>query len=135
MGIFTKKAKYDIIFQRLVDLINSKKYKMTYSENKTGYNLAVFETKDTKIEVEVFRAGGQAARTPGAWGGFIIEVGPKMCYIEIKVYPKGLFTRLTKSKTWKFKLNSDEYVDDNLKIKDTKILDRILNGYLKDANL
>jgi hypothetical protein len=64
-------------------------------------------------------------------------LGPQRVTIEFEVvYKEGKFLGIgKKSKKFEFTMNADEYIDDELKVKDEEAFLEVLNGYLKAIGL
>ena len=69
----------------------------------------------------------------GTIGNIANTLGPQRVKIEfILVYKEGGFLGKGKeSKRFEFNLNADEYIDNQLKVKDETALPNIFNGYWK----
>ena len=134
----TGQSKDDAIAEKVFDFFSSKGLPSTKGLRGRGagdYHYRKFESNVSGVkalEIKVSRIG-----TSGGIGGTIGNIantlGPQRVKIElILVYKEGGFLRKGKeSKRFEFNLNADEYIDNQLKVKDETALLKIFNGYWK----
>lgn len=73
----------------------------------------------------------------GTIGDISRALGPQRVKIEFELVTKegGFLGKGKKSKRFEFNLNADEYIDDELRVKDEAVFQKILNGYLRTLGL
>ena len=134
----TGQSKDDAIAEKVFDFFSSKglpSKKGLRGRGAGDYHYRKFESNVSGVkalEIKVSRIG-----TSGGMGGTIGNIaktlGPQRVKIElILVYKEGGFLGKGKeSKRFEFNLNADEYIDNQLKVKDETALLKIFNGYWK----
>ena len=134
----TGQSKDDAIAEKVFDFFSSKglpSKKGLRGRGAGDYHYRKFESNVSGVkalEIKVSRIG-----TSGGIGGTIGNIantlGPQRVKIEfILVYKEGGFLGKGKeSKRFEFNLNADEYIDNQLKVKDETALPNIFNGYWK----
>ena len=135
----TGQSKDDAIAEKVFDFFSSKglpSKKGLRGRGAGDYHYRKFESNVSGVkalEIKVSRIG-----TSGGMGGTIGNIaktlGPQRVKIElILVYKEGGFLGKGKeSKRFEFNLNADEYIDNQLKVKDEPALLKIFNGYWKN---
>ena len=134
----TGQSKDDAVAEKLFDFFSSIGFPSKKGLRGRGagdYHYRKFESNVSGVkalEIKVSRIG-----TSGGVGGTIGNIaktmGPQRVKIEfILVYKEGGFLGKGKeSKRFEFNLNADEYIDNQLKVKDETALLKIFNGYWK----
>jgi hypothetical protein len=134
----TGQSKDDAIAEKVFDFFSSRGFPSKKGLRGRGagdYHYRKFESSVSGVkalEIKVSRIG-----TSGGIGGTIGNIaktlGPQRVKIEFElVYKEGGFLGKGKeSKKFEFNLNADEYIDDELRVKDEAAFLKILNGYLK----
>ena len=135
----TGQSKDDAIAEKIFDFFSSKGFPSKKGLRGRGagdYHYRKFESQVAGVkalEIKVSRIG-----TSGGIGGNIGNItktlGPQRVKIEfILVYKEGGFLgKGRESKRFEFNLNADEYIDNQLKVKDETALQKIFNGYWKN---
>ena len=134
----TGQSKDDAIAEKIFDFFSSKGFPSKKGLRGRGpgdYHYRKFESQVAGVkalEIKVSRIGTSGG-IGGTIGNIAKTIGPQRVKIEfILVYKKGGFLGKGKeSKRYEFNLNADEYIDDELKVKDETALQKIMNGYLK----
>lgn len=142
--VMAGRTKDDVIAERIFELFS----RMGFSSRKglTGrgggdYHYRKFESPIDDFKAVKVRVSRKAGWRPSVIGGPIGEIGealgPQRVVIEFEViYKEGKFLGIgKKSKKFEFTMNADEYIDDELKVKDEKAFQEALNGYLKAIGL
>ena len=77
--------------------------------------------------------GGMGGQLGSTIGNISRTLGPQRVKIEIIRITKegGFLGKGKESKKFEFNLNADEYIDDELRVKDEEAFQKVLNGYLK----
>jgi len=139
----TGQSKDDLIAERIFDLFSSKGFPSEQGLRGRGagdYHFRRFEShvEGVKaVEVKVSRIGASGWRTGGQIGSAIGDlrdaIGPQRVKIEFELVSKegGFLGRGKESKRYEFNINADEYIDDELRIKDEAAFQKVLNGYMK----
>jgi len=138
----TGRAKDDVIAEKIFDLFSSRGFpskKGLRGRGEGDYHYRKFESpfeglKAVEVKVSRRGAGGwRAGGIEGTIGDIAKALGPQRVRIEFElVYKEGGFLgRGKESKRFEFGLNADEYIDDELMVKDEAAFQKVLNGYLK----
>ena len=134
----TGQSKDDAIAEKIFDFFSNRGFPSNKGLRGRGpgdYHYRKFESNIPgvkAVEIKVSRMG-----TSGGLGGTIGNLsrvlGPQRVKIEfILVYKEGGFLGKGKeAKRFEFNLNADEYIDDELKVKEEAAFQKLLNGYLK----
>jgi len=134
----TGQSKDDAIAEKVFDFFSSRGFPSKKGLRGRGpgdYHYRKFESQVAGVkalEIKVSRIG-----TSGGIGGTIGNIaktlGPQRVKIEFIVVHKegGFLGKGKEAKRYEFNLNADEYIDDELKVKDDAAFQKILNGYLK----
>lgn len=133
-------SKDEVLADALFTFISSKGGLMKNSTRKADLHLANFELGNRMLDVRVQRRGGRnSPRTRVGGVGINLAAGfmPTMCDITFKVYDKGtgFFSRIFSGQKQKFVMNVDEYIDDNLRVKDPAAFNAKLLEYLKSTGI
>ena len=138
----TGQSKDDAIAEKVFDFFSSRGFPSKKGLRGRGpgdYHYRKFESQVAGVkalEIKVSRIG-----TSGGIGGTIGNIaktlGPQRVKIEFIVVHKegGFLGKGKEAKRYEFNLNADEYIDDELKVKDNAAFQKILNGYLKTIGL
>lgn len=138
----TSRAKDDVIAEKIFDFFSSRGFpskKGLRGRGEGDYHYRRFESPfegPKAVEVKVSRRGAGGARAGGV-GGTISNIsktlGPQRVRMEFELVHKegGFLGRGKESKKFEFSLNADEYIDDELKVKDEAAFQKVLNGYFK----
>ena len=136
------RSKDDVIAEKIFDLFSSRGFsskKGLRGRGEGDYHYRIFESPVEglkAVEVKVSRRGSGGWRAGGI-GGTIGDIakalGPQRVKIEFELVHKegGFLGKGKESKKFEFSLNADEYIDDELKVKDEVAFQKILTGYLK----
>ena len=132
----TGQSKDDAIAEKVFDFFSSKglpSKKGLRGRGAGDYHYRKFESNVSGVkalEIKVSRIGASGG-IGGTIGNIANTLGPQRVKIEfILVYKEGGFLGKGKeSKRFEFNLNADEYIDNQLKVKDESALLKILNGY------
>ena len=98
------------------------------------------------VEIKVSRVGttgsfvnksGIGGSIGSTLGNISQAIGPQRVKIELERVTKegGFLGKGKESKKFEFNLNADEYIDDELKVKDETAFQRILDSYLKTLGI
>ncbi len=142
----TSGAKDDLVAERMFDLLSNRGYsskKGLRGRGEGDYHYRRFDpsTADLKpIEVKVSRLnkpGQQSTNVIGTLGNIAKTIDPQRVKIEFALIEKeGGALGLGKStKKFEFSMNVDDYVDNDLKIKNEEAFMGILGGYLKTVGV
>ena len=134
----TGQSKDDAIAEKVFDFFSSKglpSKKGLRGRGAGDYHYRKFESNVSGVkalEIKVSRIGASGG-IGGTIGNIANTLGPQRVKIEfILVYKEGGFLGKGKeSKRFEFNLNADEYIDNQLKVKDETALPNIFNGYWK----
>jgi hypothetical protein len=130
-------SKDDMIADRLFSIVTATKAVMINSVRGADIHKATFEVGDVLLDVTIQRRT-QSSNTRVVGLPISLATMPTMCDITFKIYkkPSGFLGSLIKpGKTMKYVLNADDYIDDDLKIKNPSNLDKKLSEYLKATGL
>jgi hypothetical protein len=142
--VMAGQTKDDVIAESIFELFSRRGFSSKKGLTGRGggdYHYRKFESpfKDFKaVKVRISRrAGWQSGGVGGALGKIGEALGPQRVKIEFEViYKEGKFLGIgKKSKKFEFTMNADEYIDDELKVKDEEAFQNILKGYLKAIGL
>ena len=142
-AVLAASSKDDILANRLWLLLANSGFKMDKSSGSqsSDINKATFTINQYTIEVEV-RGPRASARTQVKIGGMptgnIPGLSATICEIKITAFQTGI-SFLDKVagkgvKKFSFKINADEYIDNNLKIVNTQTLDNALKQFVEPLN-
>ena len=138
----TSQSKDDVIAEKIFDFFSSRGFpskKGLRGRSGGDYHYRRFESSFEgvkAVEVKVSRRDAGGLRADGI-GGTIGDIskalGPQRVKIEFEVVYKegGFMGRGKESKKFEFSLNADEYIDNELKVKDEAAFQKVLNGYFK----
>ena len=134
----TGQSKDDAIAEKVFDFFSSKglpSKKGLRGRGAGDYHYRKFESNVSGVkalEIKVSRIGASGG-IGGTIGNIANTLGPQRVKIEfILVYKEGGFLGKGKeSKRFEFNLNADEYIDNQLKVKDDVALLKIFNDYWK----
>lgn len=144
----TSGSKDDAIAGKIFDFFSSKGFPSKKGLRGRGpgdYHYRRFESPVTgfvAVEIKVSRIGGGSSGISGGGiggqigstlGNISRTLGPQRVKIEFERVTKegGFLGRGKESKKFEFSLNADEYIDDELRVKDEAAFQKVLNGYLK----
>ena len=142
----TSGSKDDIIAEKIFDLFSSKGYsskKGLRGRGEGDYHYRRFDPPREglkPIEVKVSRMNKpsqQPTNVIGKLDSLSKTLGPQRVKIEIDVVEKeGGALGLGKNvKKFEFSMNADDYIDNDLKVKNEAAFTGILNGYLKTVGV
>jgi len=139
------RSKDDVIAEKIFDLFSSRGFsskKGLRGRGEGDYHYRIFESPVEglkAVEVKVSRRGSGGWQTGGGGiGGMIGDMskalGPQRVKIEFQLVHKegGFLGKGKESKRFEFALNADEYIDDQLRVKDEAAFQKVLTGYLKN---
>ena len=141
-------SKDDVVAEKIFDFFSSKGFPSKKGLRGRGagdFHYRRFESPVAgvvAVEIKVSRVGttgslvsksGIGGSIGSTIGNFSRAMGPQRVKIEIERVTKegGFLGKGKESKKFEFNLNADDYIDDDLKVKDETAFVKILNGYLK----
>jgi len=141
-------SKDDIYAEKIFDFFSSKGFpskKGLRGRGEGDFHYRKFESPVEgfkAIEIKVSRIGtsgsmisrsGIGGNIGKSIGNLSKALGPQRVKIEFERVTKegGFLGKGKESKKFEFNLDADEYIDDELKVKDETAFKKILNGYLK----
>jgi len=141
-------SKDDVIAEKVFDFFSSKgvpSKKGLRGRGAGDFHYRKFESPVEGfkvVEIKVSRVGTSGSLISGSGiggnigksiGNLSKALGPQRVKIEIERVTKegGFLGKGKESKKFEFNLNADEYIDDELKVKDEAAFQKVLNGYLK----
>jgi hypothetical protein len=142
----TSGSKDDVIAEKIFDFFSSKGFPSKKGLRGRGagdFHYRRFESPVEGfkvVEIKVSRVSTSGSLMSGVGGtiGSTIgnmskAMGPQRVKIEFERVTKegGFLGKGKESKKFEFNLNADEYIDDELKVKDETAFQKVLNGYLK----
>jgi len=142
----TSGSKDDVVAERIFDLFSSRGYsskKGLRGRGEGDYHYRRFDPPGEglkPIEVKVSRRNKpsqQPSNVIGKLDNLSKTLGPQRVKIEIDVVEKeGGTLGLGKSaKKYEFSMNADDYIDNELRVKDEVAFMSVLNGYLKTVGV
>jgi len=144
----TSESKDDVIAEKVFDFFSSKGFPSKKGLRGRGagdYHYRRFESPVAgfkAVEIKVSRIGTSGSRMSGggiggAIGNISKALGPQRVKIEFVLVTKegGFLGKGKESKRFEFNLNADEYIDDELRVKDEAAFQKVLNGYLRTLGL
>ncbi|HIJ08295.1 TPA: hypothetical protein HA274_02965 [Candidatus Bathyarchaeota archaeon] len=145
----TWQSKDDVIAEKVFDFFSSRGFPSTKGLRGRGpgdYHYRKFESMVAgvkAVEIKVSRGGSSGWQTSagGSIGGTIggtignlsKALGPQRVKIEYILVQKegGFLGKGKESKRFEFNLNADEYINDELRVKDEAVFQKLLSGHLK----
>ena len=140
-------SKDDVVAEKIFDFFSSKGFPSKKGLRGRGagdFHYRRFESPVAgfvAVEIKVSRVVTGGSRVVSGLGGNIGStignmskaMGPQRVKIEFERVTKegGFLGKGKESKKFEFNLNADEYIDDELNVKDDGAFQKILNGYLK----
>ena len=141
----TSGSKDDVIAEKIFDLFSSKGYsskKGLRGRDEGDYHYRRFDPpqEGKPIEVKVSRRGApkqQPGNVIGTLDNIAKTLGPQRVKIEFAVIEKegGVFGLGKDAKKFEFSMNADDYIDNDLRIRDEAAFMGVLNGYLKTVGI
>ena len=140
----TGQSKDDVIAEKVFDFFSSKGFPSKKGLRGRGagdYHYRKFESSVAgvkAVEIKVSRMVTTMSRMSGGGivgtiGNISRTIGPQRVKIEFELVTKegGFLGKGKESKRFEFHLNADEYIDDELRVKDEAAFQKVLNGYLR----
>lgn len=142
----TSASKDDVIAEKIFDLLSSRGYsskKGLTGRGEGDYHYRRFDPPQEglkPVEVKVSRSGAttkQSGDIIGALDNIAKTLGPQRVKIEFAVVAKegGLLGVGKNAKRFEFSMNADDYIDNELRVRDEAAFMGVLNGYFKTIGI
>jgi len=142
----TSGSKDDVIAEKIFDLLSSRGYpskKGLLGRGGGDYHYRRFDPPQEglkAVEVKVSRRGAttkQSGDVIGTLDNIAKTLGPQRVKIEFALVEKegGVLGIGKSAKRFEFSMNADDYIDNELRVKDEAAFTRVLNGYFKTIGL